>query len=75
MSFEDNLIERILLEELLALLADEDRELVHMYYWDDLSPGEIGEKWGMKYRGRVLKEGTIRYHLKRITQLFQEWSN
>ncbi len=66
-SHEEAILSKVTLDRLLEQLTDEEREIMFLLHQKDLSPEQVGEIIGEKYRnGEPLREGTIRYHDKRI---------
>jgi DNA-directed RNA polymerase specialized sigma24 family protein len=66
-SYEDSILAKVTLDRLLEQLTEEEREIMYLLHQKDLSPEQVGEIIGIKYRnGEPLREGTIRYHDKRI---------
>jgi hypothetical protein len=68
-----DVIDKVALEEAFLKLPPMYQEILHMYYWLDKSFEEIGVLIGPKYRGRVLKGSTIRYHHKNVIELLKPY--
>jgi DNA-directed RNA polymerase specialized sigma24 family protein len=61
------------LQSLMEKLSPKEREIIYLWLWKDLSFEVIGEIVGPKYSGRVLKDSTMRYHMKKILEKLRSW--
>lgn len=71
-TFGDEILDRLTLERLLSSLTDEEREILHLWYFEELTFQEIGKIVGLKYRGRELADSTMGYHRDRILRKLRQ---
>jgi RNA polymerase sigma factor (sigma-70 family) len=69
----EKVLRGIEVEQLLAGLTAEDREIINLYYWHGMKMGEIGEEIGKRFRGgKPLSAGTVSKYRNRILTSLQE---
>ena len=59
--FGDRMLDAIALETAMRCLTDEEREIIHLWFVEDLTFAEIGVIVGLKYRDRELSGSGVRY--------------
>lgn len=67
-----DVLNRVLVEQLMARLSEEDKDFVQWWIWHDKNFDEIGLLFGLKHRGRVLTDSAMRYHRNRILKNFRD---
>lgn len=65
-TWRDDVLTLASLEKVLGQMRDEQREIWHLRFNEELPWKEIGRIIGLKYRGGELTAASIRYHYKEI---------
>lgn len=70
---EDVILNRLLVESIMSRLDEEGRFILHHWIFEGYSLEEIGPLFGMRFRGRPLTGGDVRYHKNKAVSQIREW--
>lgn len=69
---DDEILQRIFVDELLSGLTERERKILHLLYWKDLSCTTVAQMLGEEERGYAYSDSTIRYHEAKILKKLLE---
>jgi hypothetical protein len=69
---DTDVINRISIERAIEYLSKEDRAILHLWIWKDMSSDDIGVVIGNTFRQGPITGGAIRYRIKKIKRILRE---